>query len=370
MRRGAYERRHVSLVQRKVQPHFALESAVGAQGEVATVSSTTQAHAPQRERNQMADDMKILIAYDGKDLSDAALDDLRRAGLPDRAQALVLTVANVFLPPQTEQEEIEGTSQLHVKDVGRKALEDAQRAIEQASVVAERATERVRTLFPVWEVRPEAQADSPAWAIIKQSDAWKPDLVVVGALSNTVLGGRLILGSVSQRVLYEARCSVRVARGPKPAGNTPPRILIGTDGSPGAEAAVAAAANRAWPTGTEALLVYVLDPVTNVMRDPSNLSVLQRVTEADVAETGWVRNVLERSVELLNAAGIAASLLVTKGNPKSVLVSEAEIWGADSIFLGAKGIRGAERLLLGSVSAAVAARATCSVEVVRTPHQE
>jgi nucleotide-binding universal stress UspA family protein len=48
-----------------------------------------------------------------------------------------------------------------------------------------------------------------------------------------------------------------------------------------------------------------------------------------------------------------------------VLVEEAEGWGADCVFVGATGLRGAERLLMGSVSAAVAARAHCSVEIVR-----
>lgn len=47
------------------------------------------------------------------------------------------------------------------------------------------------------------------------------------------------------------------------------------------------------------------------------------------------------------------------------LVEEAETWNADCVFVGAKGTRGIERLLLGSVSSAVAARAHCSVEVVR-----
>ena len=47
------------------------------------------------------------------------------------------------------------------------------------------------------------------------------------------------------------------------------------------------------------------------------------------------------------------------------ILEEADAWGADCIFVGAKGTRGIDRLLLGSVSSAVAARAQCSVEVVR-----
>jgi len=52
-------------------------------------------------------------------------------------------------------------------------------------------------------------------------------------------------------------------------------------------------------------------------------------------------------------------------DPKRLIVEEAASWNADCIFLGARGHSRLERFLLGSVAAAVAARATCTVEVVR-----
>ena len=58
------------------------------------------------------------------------------------------------------------------------------------------------------------------------------------------------------------------------------------------------------------------------------------------------------------------------GQPKRRIPEEAEAWGATCVFVGAKGMRGVERLLMGSVSAAVAARAHCSVEVTRGPDRE
>jgi nucleotide-binding universal stress UspA family protein len=49
-----------------------------------------------------------------------------------------------------------------------------------------------------------------------------------------------------------------------------------------------------------------------------------------------------------------------------VLVRHAEEFGAECIFTGATGFSNRiERFVLGRVSAAVAARAHCSVEVVR-----
>jgi nucleotide-binding universal stress UspA family protein len=46
----------------------------------------------------MKEQMKILIGYDGSPCADAALDDLRRAGLSREAQAIVLTVFERWLP--------------------------------------------------------------------------------------------------------------------------------------------------------------------------------------------------------------------------------------------------------------------------------
>ena len=43
--------------------------------------------------------MKLLIAYDGSDSADSALDDLTHAGLPATGEALVMTIAEVWLPP-------------------------------------------------------------------------------------------------------------------------------------------------------------------------------------------------------------------------------------------------------------------------------
>jgi len=47
--------------------------------------------------------MKILIGYDGSECADAALEDLRWAGLPDVAEAVVFTAADVFVPPTASE---------------------------------------------------------------------------------------------------------------------------------------------------------------------------------------------------------------------------------------------------------------------------
>ena len=317
----------------------------------------------------MSERLKILIGYDGSACADAALDDLRRAGLPDVAEAVVLSVADVFLPPPVS--EVDDTFPLYVPPGVRAAHERAARALGEARALAERTAVRLRERLPGWDVRAEAAADSPAWALISKAFEWKPDLIVVGAQGHTNMGGRLILGSVSQRVLYEACCSVRVARGGTRHGtDAPVRIVVGVDGSTGAEAAVASVAARRWPAGSEVRLVSVLDTFMWVKPNPEEPSVLRWVEADDENDRERVAEVFEPLAEKLRAAGLKATVELRKGNPKDVLVEEAERWGADCVFVGAKGLRGVERLMMGSVSAAVAARAHCSVEVTRAPKTE
>lgn len=306
--------------------------------------------------------MKILIAYDGSESSDAAVEDLRRAGLPKAVEALVMTVADVFLPPPINDDE---AFPKYVPEEVRRAHQRAERKLREAELMAKRASEQIKKNFPEWDVRHEALADSPAWAVISKCDEWESDLIVVGAHGHSVLGGRLILGSVSQRVLYEASCSVRVGRARHGHTGTPIRIVIGVDGSPYSNAAVDAVYGREWPTGTEVRLLAVVDTVMAITSDSSEPSFVKWIEVGDEENWDQVRQIFEPSAAKLRSAGLDAAVMIRKGNPTDELVEEAESWSADSIFLGAKGMRGIDRLLLGSVSSAVAARAHCSVEVVR-----
>ncbi len=109
--------------------------------------------------------------------------------------------------------------------------------------------------------------------------------------------------------------------------------------------------------------------VDTVMAVPSDSDTLSHVKWIDVSkEENWdqVREIIEPTAQQLRDKGLHAEVLIRRGNPSDQILQEADTWGADCIFVGAKGTRGIDRLLLGSVSSAVSARAHCSVEVVRT----
>jgi nucleotide-binding universal stress UspA family protein len=313
--------------------------------------------------------MKILVAYDGSEPADAALEDLARAGLAAGAEVLVMTMADVFVPPPIN-EEIDNTFPLYVPEGIRLAHERAQHKLEKAEALAKKASQKVRLAFPNWYVRYEAEADSPAWALIRTADQWKSDLIVMGAQGHAVFGGRLILGSVSQRVLYEASCSVRIARSSRKDRIEPVRILIAVDNSIDSSAAVDAVCSRTWPKGSEVGLIAVVDTVLAISPNPAEPSIVKWIEVGNEESWDQVRHIFEPSAARLRAAGLHSEILIRRGNPADEILKEAHTWGADCIFLGAKGTRGIDRLLLGSVSSAVSARAHCSVEVVRPKKEE
>jgi nucleotide-binding universal stress UspA family protein len=311
----------------------------------------------------MSERMKILIGYDGSECAEAALQDLNRAGLPAEADVLVISVADVFLAPPIKKAD---AFPQKVPAAVKRAHEHAAQEIEQAHDLAQKAKTKLARLFPHWEIRAEACGDSPVWALVKRAYKWKPDLIVVGAHGHSALGGRLILGSVSLRVLYEAGTTVRVARGQVGVDNLPVHIIVGMDGSTNSQAALNAVAERSWPKGSEVRLITALDTVLCLgavsEEDSKTIKWFEVSNENDLI---YLRNSFESFAEKLRTAGLTVSLEFRKGDPKQILIEEAESWQADSIFVGAKGMRGIERLMLGSVSAAVAARAHCSVEIVR-----
>lgn len=315
----------------------------------------------------MTQKMRILIGYDGSDSAEAALDDLQRAGLPTEAEALVMSVTEIWLPqpPPSSFEIVEQAREVHVPADMRRVYAKGSLAMEEAESLAERGAARLRVNFPGWKIAATAVVGSPSRELIMQADQWHPDLIVVGSHGRSKLG-RLILGSVSQGVLTYARCSVRIARGRIEEPDTPVRIVVGVDGSPASTAGIGEVESRIWPLKSEVRLIAVNNPLTPTLVGHLIPPVAKTIEESNQADREWLKKTLEISTERLRRSGLKVQTEVRDGDPKRVLVEAATEWGADCIFVGSIGFGNPfERFVLGSVSAAVAARAHCSVEVVR-----
>lgn len=287
--------------------------------------------------------MRILIGYDGSECADVAIDDLRRAGLPREATAIVLSVIESWSLSPSGFELLEGMDELI-----------------QIKALARRGAARVKSLMPEWEVEPEVAVGSPASAILEKAEAWNPDLIVVGSHGRKA-AGRFFFGSASLKLAHEAHCTVRIARARPEEHAKPLRVIIGIDGSKGSEEAVNLVASRHWPENSEARIVHACWRTPTVTSE----AMLNRIAGWIAEEHARVKVAIDAAVEKLRQAGLRNSVVAKEEEPKALLLNEAEGWNADCIFVGARGVGRVERLLTGSVSSAVAARAHCSVDVVR-----
>ena len=288
-------------------------------------------------------EMKILIAYDGSVFANSILDDLRYAGLPPRAEVIVFTVAEPedFLVGK----ETEGV----VGWLGCRLIE--------AHMSARLARDCIQAKFPGWDVTFDARLATPPQEIIGEVLRWNPDLVIVGQHGRAD-SKRTGLGRVAKRLFKDTNRSVRIARASARQQDAPTRVIITLGASQTTEAAARAVATRSWLPGTEIKLVA---------SPGAMLSEMQLACEALDARVDAVMEVRWPAKRKPQSGNLFVTSEVIAGSLASGVIETARRWRADCIFIGAEEASFFERLIGGNLVANVAARAECSVEVVRGP---
>jgi nucleotide-binding universal stress UspA family protein len=145
----------------------------------------------------------------------------------------------------------------------------------------------------------------------------------------------------------------------------PMRVILAIDDSKQSEQAVRAVSERPWPAGTQVRVMTVLE--SGMPSPPPSMAAVMMEGGSAMAvrqkEQNAAEHLARRAAESLT--NVQAEFVVRDGDPGSVIVREAAQWPADLIVMGSSGRGGLKRLVLGSVSQAVAAKAPCSVELVR-----
>jgi nucleotide-binding universal stress UspA family protein len=137
-------------------------------------------------------------------------------------------------------------------------------------------------------------------------------------------------------------------------------IVVGTDGSPNAESAVRRATEIAKGSGGVLHLVTAYPDIPTYGEDISSSAKRDPINLRDVAESVAAR--AEREVE---AEGLEVVTHAREGDPAHVILEVADDQNADLIVVGARGLTGFRRFLLGSVSSKLAHHAHCSLMIVR-----
>jgi nucleotide-binding universal stress UspA family protein len=143
-------------------------------------------------------------------------------------------------------------------------------------------------------------------------------------------------------------------------------IVVGTDGSATASAAVDHAARLAASVGATLHVLHAYKPITSMLTsDPS--VPLPDPTSMQAGRKEHAESVCALAAERARVAGARPETHVTAAHdPADALVTLAEDVGADLIVVGNKGMAGARRFITGSVPNRVAHHCPCHLLVVST----
>ena len=299
--------------------------------------------------------MKTLLAYDGSPYSDMATKVLMAFPLPPQAEVNVMTVVphHTFLGGIT-------FDRLTQTEAGRVTSHKAE---EQRGIRLLRKP--VETLKATgYTVNTSVCWGRPAEQILKTACAMPADLVAIGARGH-VESDRFPLGDVAHKVMKYAGCSVLLAK--EPVGNIR-RVLLATDGSEYSAAAAQYLLELPLTRKAEVFLLAVLEsriaawmktPTLNLERNQDLLAELQQAEEKEA------KKLLNETRKPFKEGGYRVSTLVLKGEPAEEILLAASTLNPELIVLGAKGLTGIERFLLGSVAQRVARFSPYSVLIVK-----
>jgi len=280
----------------------------------------------------------IVVGYDGSAGGAEALDWAVREA---RLRSLPLTVCHAWTCGYATSETDAAEVAVPVERAG-----SVDPAREHAEDVLDLGVRRAHACDPAVTARPLLVCHPAARALCEQRAA--ADMLVVGARGAGGLAG-LLLGSVSLQVAACALAPVTVVRGHwRPViGHDPRPVVVGTDGSPGARAALAVALETAVLRDVPLVMVCALSDAAGVLG-------IARDIEADfITETGKLQ---------ADHPEVLMRKRVEQGAPRPALLAAAS--QSQLLVVGARGRGGLPEMMLGSVSLAVLHHAPCPVTVV------
>jgi nucleotide-binding universal stress UspA family protein len=226
---------------------------------------------------------------------------------------------------------------------GRKWLADAEAAI--------------RSAHPDLEIHADLATGSPVTELLKAS----ADAHLV-ALGSRGLGGfsGMLTGSTVVAMVARGRCPVVVVRG---GGRENGPVVLGMDGSPANEPAIAVAFDEAASRGADLVAVHSW---LSVSTGTAHTLGQQLLNDFDALEGN------ERELLAERLAGwqekypdVAVRRVVARDHPVRCLLDHSA--DAQLLVVGSRGLGGFSGMLTGSTSQALIHHATCPLLVVQSP---
>lgn len=279
----------------------------------------------------------VVVGADGSRASNAAVCWAARDAAMRNVQLTIVHVVSTDVatwPPMPYPD----TWAVWQEDEGRKILAAAHKIADE-SVTGERKL----------TVKSEIVFSTPVPTMVEMSA--EAEMIVVGSSGRGALA-RVLLGSVSSSLVRRARCPVAIIRDEDPLMPDPLHapVLLGIDGSPASEAAVAVAFDEASRRGVELIALHAWSDLEVVELPGLNWSAVEAEAQVLLAErlAGWQERYPDVTVRRV----------VVCDRPARQLVERSQT--AQLVVVGSHGRGGVTGVLLGSVSNAL-------VHAVRMP---
>ncbi|WP_136591140.1 universal stress protein [Salinigranum halophilum] len=198
-------------------------------------------------------------------------------------------------------------------------------------------------------VQTAVRKGEPAEEILAYADDHDVDLLAMGTHGRSGLR-RLVAGSVTERVVRLAEVPVLTVRSldRSRVADGYDDVLVPTDGSEPAAAAVDHALEIAAHTGARVHAVYVADAADRAER-AADASGNEPDTTPDSRGAAAARALAEQA----RARGVDALTTVLEGAPAAALLDYADEHDIDLVVMGTRGRAGLSRLVLGSTTGRV-----------------
>jgi nucleotide-binding universal stress UspA family protein len=304
--------------------------------------------------------MKILLATDGSDDANAAVDFLLQFPFPEQCTITLLTVIDAHLFVDVEAVELSAEQHEALHLTKNSVREEAHQYL---------ASQADRVARDGWTVTTRVRTGDVAEEIILAAEELGADLAIVGSHGLSAYR-HFLLGSVATKVLGYAPCSVLIVKEPAGvavagSGSTPAtgdwRVLLAYDDSEPARKAVSLCASLPFGRQDEIVVVTVLALVTAFRQD-----IRQHMNPIWQQKKIATRAALDSAVATLRDSTPRVSSRMREGaNSAHEIIEAASEADSNLIMLGWKGKQAMQRFLLGSMTGHVARYAPCSVWVVR-----
>jgi nucleotide-binding universal stress UspA family protein len=209
----------------------------------------------------------------------------------------------------------------------------------------------------------------PSAEILEEIREKASDLVVIGTHGRSGVR-RLLLGSVTERVLRQAACPVmtippRLMEAPPLRSALFKRVLCATDFSPCSMSALSYATSIAQESGGELAVMHVMEVLPEEMGSESSWATGRTFADYIASARAATLARLEQSIPAAVRETCKVDLVHVSGKPYREILREAAARQSDLIVVGVHGRNPLGMLFFGSTSHQLVRHAACAVMTVR-----